>query len=409
VDNESRNHDGALDVSGGSYITVSYNHFYNHDKVNLVGSDDKNVQDRGQLKITWHHNLYDGTIQRHPRVRFAENHVFNNYYRNVQLYGIGVGVEAKIYSEANYFENVAEPWRFYDNAEMPGYIKDVGSVFVNSSKIPDRAAGIQWNPSSYYAYKADPAESVKDIVLKYAGAGKPDAPAVVAPAAATPTASPVAVSDPAKALAAKKQIAEIFADSFEKGVVGEFPPDWNILEKDNHVTNKSGPRVADDAKSPDGRLAIRVTSNPTQDGQMNRDFTALPQGRLFFYGMVPSKESGFLSVELRDGGTRMFNLEMHPEGRFRFRDENGNLQETNIKFEYDKWYQFVMEWDASASIWNGYVMLDDKQTLLTPEKGVPFPSASKGKAPNRIQLRLNRAGDGPRVGYVDGFKLFKIE
>ena len=176
VDNESQNHDGALDVSGGSFITVSYNYFYNHDKVNLVGSDDRNIQDRGQLKITWHHNLYEGTVQRHPRVRFAENHLYNNYYKNVQLYGIGLGVEAQVYSEANYFENVPEPWRFYDSPEMPGYIKDIGSFLTNSIKIRDRPEGIKWNPTSYYSYKADLAQNVKDLVLKYAGAGKPDAP-----------------------------------------------------------------------------------------------------------------------------------------------------------------------------------------------------------------------------------------
>ena len=142
---------------------------------------------------------------------------------------------------------------------------------------------------------------------------------------------------------------------------------------------------------------------------MNRDFSVLPQGCLTFYGMVPSKDSGFLSVELRDSGTRLFNLEMHPEGRFRYRDENGNLQESNVKYEYDKWYQLIIEWDAAASIWNGYAVIDGKQTALTPEKGVLFPTASKEKAPSRIQLRLNRAAEGPRVGYVDGFKLFKIE
>lgn len=177
VDNESQNHDGALDVSGGSFITASYNYFFNHDKVNLIGSDDANIQDRGQLKITFHHNYYEGTVQRHPRVRFGEVHVYNNYYKAIQLYGIGIGVEGKIYSEANYFENVPEAWRFYDSEAMPGFIKDVGSILVNSGKVDAKPSGITWEPAKYYAYKVDPGQSVKDIVLKYAGAGKPDAPA----------------------------------------------------------------------------------------------------------------------------------------------------------------------------------------------------------------------------------------
>jgi hypothetical protein len=116
-----------------------------------------------------------------------------------------------------------------------------------------------------------------------------------------------------------------------------------------------------------------------------------------------------MSVELRDGGTRMFNLEMHYEKGFNYRDEKGNLQNSNIKLDLDKWYQLIMEWDATASIWNGYAVIDGKQVAITPAGGVPFPDASKGKAPNRIQLRMNREASGLKFGYVDGFKLFKIE
>ncbi len=239
-----------------------------------------------------------------------------------------------------------------------------------------------------------------------AAPANPTAPSAVSPSSAS---APTGAGSTAQQLAAKKQTTEALSESFENGKVGEFPADWLILDKDNHTTNKSGPRVSDDAKAADGKLAIRVTSNPTSDGQMNRDFLPLPQARLIYYGMVPSKDSGFTSVELRDGGTRVFNLEMHPEGRLRYRDENGNLNETNVKYEFDKWYPFIMEWDSISSLWNGYVVIDGKQTLLTPDKGVSFPAASRGKSPNRIQLRLNRAGDGPKVGYVDGFKLFKLE
>lgn len=239
-----------------------------------------------------------------------------------------------------------------------------------------------------------------------AAPANPTAPAAAPPSSAS---APTVTGSTAPQLAAKKQTSEAFSESFENGAVGEFPADWVILDKDNHTTNKSGPRVANDAPAADGKLAIRVTSNPTVDGQMTRDFSPLQQGRLIYYGMVPGVDPGFTSVELRDGGTRLFNLEMHPEGRLRYRDENGNLNETNVKYDFGKWYQFIMEWDSVSSIWNGYVVIDGKPTRLTPENGVPFPAASKGKSPNRIQLRLNRAGDGPKVGYVDGFKVFKLE
>jgi hypothetical protein len=245
-------------------------------------------------------------------------------------------------------------------------------------------------------------------------ATRPPQPTATVPApTAAPTVAPTAtvVSDPAKALAPKRQGAVVLEDSFEKGTVGEFPSDWNILDKDAQVAAKTGPRVLDGSalKGPDGKSVIHVQSNPQVDGRMNRDFTATSQGRLFWSGMIPSKDGNFLSLELRDGGTLMFNLEMHPEGRFRYRDEGGNLQETNVKLSLDKWYTLVSEWDSTASIWNGYVLDDSgKQLLLTPEKGVPFPAASKGKAPNRVQLRLNRAAQ--IVGsYIDNIKIYSLQ
>lgn len=241
----------------------------------------------------------------------------------------------------------------------------------------------------------------------------PPTAAPTTPPTAAPTATAAAPADPAKALAAKKQGAAVIDDSFEKGTVGEFPADWNILDKDAQVATKTGPRVFDGSalKPPDGKLVIFNSTNPQVDGRMNRDFTATPVGRLFWSGMIPTTDGNFLSVELRDGGTRLFNLEMHPEGKFRYRDDAGNLVDTTatIKLSLDKWYTFVTEWDATAGIWNGYVLDDGgKQVLLTPDKGVPFPAASKGKAPTRVEVRLNRTAKV--VGsYLDNIKLYVLQ
>ena len=69
----------------------------------------------------------------------------------------------------------------------------------------------------------------------------------------------------------------------------------------------------------------------------------------------------------------------------------------------------MMEWDADYNIWQGYLIEDgNKQTRLTPAGGVPFSKDAVGIAPTRIEVRLNRATT-PKVGFVDFFKLFKIE
>ena len=102
-------HDGLLDITNASdLVTVSWNRFLNHDKVMLIGSSDSAPADRGKLRVTLHHNLFDGIGQRAPRVRFGQVHVYNNLYRieerRATAYSWGVGIESAIYAENNFFQ-----------------------------------------------------------------------------------------------------------------------------------------------------------------------------------------------------------------------------------------------------------------------------------------------------------------
>lgn len=172
--NFSDSYDGLVDIKeASSFITISWNKFHDHDKTSLVGAGDQSLGDRDKLKVTYHHNWFAGTNQRHPRIRFGEVHLLNNYYDSVKSYGIGVGVEAKVYSEKNYFENVKNVFSYAGTtAKQPGYIKDVGSLLVNSIERDWNPDGVTWEPSSYYKYKADEAKDVKTIVMSGAGVGK---------------------------------------------------------------------------------------------------------------------------------------------------------------------------------------------------------------------------------------------
>lgn len=101
-------HDGLLDITNASdLVTVSWNRLRNHDKVMLIGSSDTAAADRGKLRVTLHHNLFESVGQRVPRVRFGQVHLYNNYYdlRNAPKYQYswGVGVESAIYAEENFF------------------------------------------------------------------------------------------------------------------------------------------------------------------------------------------------------------------------------------------------------------------------------------------------------------------
>jgi pectate lyase len=101
-------HDGLLDITNASdLVTVSWNRFRNHDKLMLIGSSDNAPADVGKLRVTLHHNEFDGIGQRAPRVRFGQVHVYNNYYdlRSTPgyQYSWGVGIQSAIYAEENFF------------------------------------------------------------------------------------------------------------------------------------------------------------------------------------------------------------------------------------------------------------------------------------------------------------------
>src|SRR5439155_3861091 len=121
----SRCDDGLLDIKRGSdLITVSWNHFHDHHKTCLLGHSDKEEirkVDRGHLRVTYHHNFFDGTQTRHPRVRYAEPvHVFNNYYLNNE-YGVAALMDSGVVVEGNVFENVENPTHTqYGDSPDPG-------------------------------------------------------------------------------------------------------------------------------------------------------------------------------------------------------------------------------------------------------------------------------------------------
>ena len=98
--------DGALDCKKSTNITFSYNHFWDNGKSNLLGLSEGTTED---LFITYHHNWYDHSDSRHPRVRFYSAHVYNNYYDGNAKYGIGSTLGSSVFAEGNYFRNCKFP------------------------------------------------------------------------------------------------------------------------------------------------------------------------------------------------------------------------------------------------------------------------------------------------------------
>lgn len=213
--------DGALDSKLSGYVTFSYNHFWDTGKSNLLGNG---VEPPGYL--TYHHNWYDHSDSRHPRVRSHNVHVYNNYFDGISKYGVGATNASSVFVEANYFRNCRYPmlismqgsdvWDASKNANdynnMPTFSKEDGGMikafnnymvgqhrfvpygaagFVNSSVDFDAyvassrdemlGTGIQTykgansynnfdtNPAVMYAYTPDSPEAARERVILYAG------------------------------------------------------------------------------------------------------------------------------------------------------------------------------------------------------------------------------------------------
>ncbi|MFD7688272.1 polysaccharide lyase family 1 protein [Streptomyces sp. NPDC059781] len=124
-------HDGALDITKGSdLVTVSRNQFTNHDKTMLIGSSD--TDSVGKLRVSLHHNVWKGIMQRAPLARIGQIHIYNNYYDVTPLngytpqYSINSRAKAQVVAENNY-------WKLPSGAKAAKLLSGDGTGSVKGS------------------------------------------------------------------------------------------------------------------------------------------------------------------------------------------------------------------------------------------------------------------------------------
>jgi len=98
--------DGAMDNKGSTYVTFAYNHFWDSGKSSLLGLSEGTTTG---LYITYHHNWFDHSDSRHPRVRFYSAHIYNNYFDGNSKYGSGATLGSSLFVESNYYRNSKHP------------------------------------------------------------------------------------------------------------------------------------------------------------------------------------------------------------------------------------------------------------------------------------------------------------
>lgn len=214
-DSDQAKGDGSLDCKGDSqFMTFAYNHFWDSGKMALCGM----TSESGENFISYHHNWFDHSDSRHPRVRTMTVHVWNNYFDGVAKYGVGATMGSNVFVEANYYRNVNKPMlislqgsdisggKGTFSGEQGGMIKAFGNVFAEKSgnfkfvphtqsatgfdaylassreeKVPAEyktlSGGHIYNnfdtdPEKMYSYEALAAEEVPAYVTGFYGAGR---------------------------------------------------------------------------------------------------------------------------------------------------------------------------------------------------------------------------------------------
>ncbi|MCD7960082.1 MAG: right-handed parallel beta-helix repeat-containing protein [Ruminococcus sp.] len=201
--------DGSIDVKSDSkYVTLSYNHFWDSGKSSLCGM----TSESGDNYIIYHHNWFDHSDSRHPRVRTMSVHVYNNYYDGNSKYSVGATMGSSVFVENNYFRNCKYPMLISMqgsdiatgtgtfSSEDGGMIKAYGNYMVGqtafvsyqedstefdayvatsrSEQVPSTVVtsqgGTSYNnfdtdSSIMYDYTPDDAEDVPEIVMANAG------------------------------------------------------------------------------------------------------------------------------------------------------------------------------------------------------------------------------------------------
>ncbi|MCD8159247.1 MAG: dockerin type I domain-containing protein [Clostridiales bacterium] len=131
-DSDQAKGDGTVDIKNDSqYITISYNHFWDSGKSSLCGMKSES----GNNYITYHHNWFDHSDSRHPRVRTMSVHVYNNYFDGNSKYGSASAMASSLFVEQNYFRNCKYP------VLIGGQGHEAGAVLSGETGTPIKMYG----------------------------------------------------------------------------------------------------------------------------------------------------------------------------------------------------------------------------------------------------------------------------
>lgn len=175
-DNPDNGHVFASVTRDAQYVTVSWTKFTGKYTGFLIGASET---DPGPFYVTFHHNLFEGMLERQPKVSHGRVHVFNNYYKNAMTNGhTPVGItsvnESIVRTDNNYFQNfqgAAISTEYNYPSESYGQISGLNTNYKDTpGAFHITTAASTWLPPYTYNTYLTPVMDVPTLVIQNAGA-----------------------------------------------------------------------------------------------------------------------------------------------------------------------------------------------------------------------------------------------
>ncbi|MDE6370192.1 MAG: pectate lyase, partial [Duncaniella sp.] len=131
----------------------------------------------------YHHNWFDHSDSRHPRVRTMTVHVWNNYYDGVAKYGVGATMGSSIFVESNFFRHTKDPMMISKqgtdakgdgtfSGEAGGMIKSFGNLYAEKGSSSNYTVITQKaSPADFDCFEAETRDEIVPDTYKTVSGG----------------------------------------------------------------------------------------------------------------------------------------------------------------------------------------------------------------------------------------------
>jgi pectate lyase len=157
--------DGYFDIRSSQAVTVSYSHI---DGVNSYACSGKHpyVALVDASDVTLHHNYFDNSYGRNPKVTGASRvHLYSNYYTGIDYFCSSFGTSSQGLVQGNYFNDSRYPhWSEGGSIEATGNVYAGKSADANQKR--DGGANVFDPP---YSYSVDNASNLPSTIPSLVG------------------------------------------------------------------------------------------------------------------------------------------------------------------------------------------------------------------------------------------------